>query len=127
MEEIVKDLIDERLLLAQERTTLANERNRLANQRTFLSWIRTGLAGVGGGVGIVRLLSFRDTYHQLVSETVGMILILWGIFIFFLAFIQYRRSFKKLNLKEKEGLSLQVFAVLALTLIVLSMTLLVII
>lgn len=127
MEEKTKDLIDERLLLAQERTTLANERNRLANQRTFLSWIRTGLAGVGGGVGIVKLLSFHNTYHQMASEIVGMILIIWGIFIFFLAFVQYRRSFKKLNLRESEGISLRIYAALALTLILLSVTLLVII
>lgn len=124
MDEITEKLIDERLLLAKERTTLANERNRLANQRTFLSWIRTGLAGVGGGIGIIRLLTFKSAWHQLASHFVGLILIAWGIFIFILSFIVYKRSSKKLHLKEDQGISLQIFAILSLTLVILSLILL---
>lgn len=127
MDDIKEKLIDERLLLAKERTTLANERNRLANQRTFLSWIRTGLAGVGGGVGIIRLLKFQVPLHQVAADVAGLILIIWGIFIFGLSYIDYKRSSKKLHLEGDQGISLQVIAILSLTLIVLSLIILMIV
>ncbi|CCB86886.1 putative uncharacterized protein [Parachlamydia acanthamoebae UV-7] len=115
---------DERVVLAQERTGLAKERNRLANQRTFLSWIRTGLAGVGGGVAVVRLLTFANPVHEFAARIVGMILIFWGILIFILSFINYKRSSIRLKVDYREGISPQVFAVLSITLVVLSLVLL---
>nr|WP_249274283.1 DUF202 domain-containing protein [Parachlamydia sp. AcF125] len=113
--------------MAQERTSLAMEQTRLANQRTFLSWIRTGLAGVGGGIGVVRLLTFENPLHAHTARIVGIILILWGILIFILSLIEYKQNTSKLNLSYQGGISIQTFCILTFTLAVLSVALLFII
>lgn len=76
---------------------LAVERNHLAAERTFLSWIRTGLAGVGGGLIIVRFLSFERPVHQTISYFLGLIFVLWGISIFILALVEYEKICKRLK------------------------------
>lgn len=86
--------IVERVLLAKERTSLANERNKLANERTFLAWLRTGLASVGGGVAIIRLLPFQNSKNQFIAEILGSILVILGITIFFMSFLDYRTNFR---------------------------------
>src|ERR1700721_145720 len=91
---------DPRLFLARQRTLLANERNRLANERTFLAWIRTGLAVVGGGVALIRLLSFENPEHQKVAQIIGGVLICLGICMFFLSFLDYLGSYRKLAVKD---------------------------
>lgn len=89
----------DRIGLAKERTRLANERNRLANERTFLSWTRTGLAVLGGGVAVVRLLTFETFVHQGVAQLCGFVLILLGIVMFAFSAVDYIQSFKELKVK----------------------------
>lgn len=87
------------LLLAQKRTDLAKERNSLANERTFLAWLRTGLGGMGGGVAIIRLLTFSDPTHKIIANYVGYFFIFWGILIFLLALLDYKKRKDSLGLK----------------------------
>lgn len=107
------------------RTALAQERNLLANDRTFLAWIRTGLAGVGGGIVIIRYLTFHSESHQILAKLAGVVFVLWSIAIFILALVGYRRSHKKLKLKDAAfpG-SIFIVTLLVLTLVVLSIVLL---
>lgn len=79
------------------RTLLAVERNHLAAERTFLSWIRTGLAGVGGGFALIRVFEFNTYYHQLTAYVVGLMLLLWGISLFVIAFSEYEKSYARLK------------------------------
>lgn len=91
---------DEQLLLARQRTSLSKERSQLSNERTFLSWIRTGLASVGGGVALVRLLSFQTQAHKGVAYIVGVTLVLLGIVIFMLTLVDYSKSCEKLKISN---------------------------
>lgn len=97
LEEKNTTLQSENVELAKERNILANERTHLAAQRTLSAWIRTGLASVGGGFAIVRLLSFEQVTHRLLAHAVGEILIIWGMSIFILALLNYKASCKQLN------------------------------
>ena len=125
-DEIFADKIDERILLAHQRTVLANERNKLANERTFLAWTRTGLAIVGGGVAIIRLLTFENPNHQKVAQLIGAVLIVLGIIMFFLSFIDYSNSYKKLKVKDAYAGSIWSIALIAFILTIISIMLLVI-
>lgn len=89
------NLAKERTLLARERTLLARERTRFSAERTLSSWIRTGLASVGGGFAIIRLLVFQAISHRIMANIIGEILIVWGIVILVLSLIDYRKSCKK--------------------------------
>lgn len=101
----------------EERTALARERNRLANERTFLSWTRTGLAIVGGGFVMIRLLSFDYLAHQRLAEWVGGLLFALGITIFVLSFLDYRTSHKKLRVKESYAGSVYTISAISFILI----------
>lgn len=118
---------DVQLALAKMRTRMSSERSQLANERTFLSWIRTGLAGVGGGVAIVRLLTFQSETHQFVAEIVGFILVIWGMAIFVLSFLDYQKSAERLDGGNRIVGSIWTVSILVLTLMVLSVLLLLII
>ena len=96
---MIDESLDEQLPLAQRRTNLATERTRLANERTFLSWVRTGLACVGGGVAVVRILTFFHPTHHFLAKIAGLALIVVGMVIFLFAFLDYRESYLKLDLK----------------------------
>ena len=120
----MSDYLDERVLLAKERTALAGERNRLSNQRTFLAWTRTGLASVGGGVAIVRLLTFANPSHQMAAQIIGAVLIILGIVIFFLSLMDYRDTYKRL--KVKEGYVEITATAISITLCLISLALLII-
>lgn len=85
-------LVDEKLLLAKEQTLLAQERSYLADLRTFQSWIRTGLALVGGGLALMRLFSFKTTYHYLAAQISGEMLVFLGVLVFIFSYIDYRNS-----------------------------------
>jgi putative membrane protein len=112
---------DERILLARERTVLAKERNRLANERTFLAWTRTGLAMVGGGFAMVRLLTFQTLTHQILAQVIGGALLGLGVLIFALSFLDYRNSFKKLQLKN--GFAGSVWTISAISFVLIVITL----
>lgn len=86
---------DDQLMLAKERTFLAIERNRLAALRTFNAWIRTGLAGVGGGIAVIKFIPFSHETHRIAADIIGEFLILWGIGIFFYSLYEYFKNCKE--------------------------------
>lgn len=93
-DQIERDLIDKDILI-----TLAKERNRLAAERTFSAWLRTGLAGVGGGVVVIKFLTFSHAAHKALANMMGQMLILWGILIFIFALVGYFATYRSLNEK----------------------------
>ena len=121
------ELKEDQISLARKRTSLALERNLMAAQRTFTSWIRTGLAGVGGGVALTKILSFSHLAHQVLANLIGQLLILWGVLIFIFAFIGYGRTCSKLLLEDKSlNTSFWGICIISITLIVVSIILLII-
>lgn len=90
---------DNQLELARERTCLASERNRLAAIRTFNAWIRTGLAGVGGGIAVIKFIPFSNEEHRLAADLIGEFLMLWGIALFFYALYEYVKNCKDTDAK----------------------------
>lgn len=119
-------ILDERVLMAQERTSLASERTRLANERTFSAWIRTGLASAGGGIAIIRLLSFENYTHQIAAQWIGTVLVLIGIAIFFLSVMDYWSSYKRLKSQKRYVGSIIAVTAMAFILIIALIILLVI-
>jgi putative membrane protein len=75
---------------------LAQERTLLAAERTFSAWLRTALAGMAGGLAIMRLIAFRTELHQLIAQIMGELLIIWGFAIVILASLDYKKVQAKL-------------------------------
>lgn len=115
---------DEQVYLARQRTTLSRERSQLSNERTFLSWIRTGLASVGGGVALVRLLTFQTPIHEGVAYVVGVALVILGIAIFILSLFDYSKSSAKLNVQNGFAGSRYFVTIIVFVLIAVSIALL---
>lgn len=84
------------------REELASERTLLAAERTFSAWIRTGLAALGGGLAVARVLVFNSQVHQMLAHVIGMLLVIWGAGVFIYAIIRYHRACARLS---QEGLS----------------------
>lgn len=82
------------------RDKLAQIRTLLAAERTFSAWIRTGLAGVGGGLILVKLIPFRSDIHRQAATLSGQLLVIWGASVFIFAFFDYRHAYKTLSLKD---------------------------
>ena len=120
------DDFDLRIEMAKERTLLANERNRLANERTYLAWTRTGLASVGAGFAIIRFLSFQTFSHQILAIIIGFVLVALGIGIFILSYLDYRESYKKLQLQKTYAGSLWSVSTISFVLVMLSLIMLLI-
>ncbi|MCL6473409.1 MAG: DUF202 domain-containing protein [Firmicutes bacterium] len=80
------------------RDKLAQIRTLLAAERTFSAWIRTGLAGVGGGLILVKLIPFRSDIHRQAATLSGQLLVIWGASVFIFAFFDYRHAYKTLSL-----------------------------
>ena len=78
---------DRRTELAMERTRGAERRTLLANERTFSAWLRTGLASIGGGLAVARLLGGEQ--EQVLSRTVGVLLVFSGAGMGILALWRY--------------------------------------
>ena len=76
----------------KNRDELALQRTMLAAERTFSAWIRTGLAGVGGGLAVARVLVFKHYDNQIVARIIGALLVIWGACIFIYAIYDYRRT-----------------------------------
>lgn len=93
------------------RDELDSERTLLAAERTFSAWLRTGLAGVGGGLAVARMLIFNIFEHQFVTHVIGALLVMWGAGIFIYAIIDYRRTCARL---KQEGPSKNSFRALLL-------------
>lgn len=117
---------DERTQLARERTVLASERNKLANDRTFLAWIRTGLGSVGGGVAVMKLLTFYQPLHKTLAEIMGSTLIVLGITIFILSYFDYRKSYRLLKQESKYPGTMVSITLISVVLVVVSFVLLII-
>jgi len=115
---------NEQVILARERTALAQERNRFANERTYLAWLRTGLACVGGGVAVIRLLTFETLSHVFISEFIGSVLVILGILIFTVSFWNYYKYYEKNNIPESVKGSLGLNALITSVLIIVSLLLL---
>lgn len=118
------DKVDESTKLARERTVLAHERSRLANERTFLSWIRTGLASVGGGLAIIRLLSFQSSTHQIISQVVGCVLVILGVAMFTLSFLDYKNHNSRYQAQNGVLLTVGAVGVISFVLVCVSLVLL---
>ena len=86
---------ERRTALAVERTEWARERTMLAKQRTFTAWVRTGLAALAAGIAGARLLEALEP--QWLVRSVGAALISVSGLIFLLGFVNYRKSFRKLQ------------------------------
>ncbi len=87
----------ENLRLAKERTFLAAERTLFSAQSTLSSWIRTGLASVGGGFAIIRLIAFQPISHRIMAKIIGELLIIWGIIILISSLCSYRKFCKNIK------------------------------
>ncbi len=113
--------------LARERTILALQRNRLAAQRTYNAWLRTGLAGVGGGIAVIKFLPFAEPIHRFAANIAGQFLIFWGICIFLYALVTYIQIIKKLaGIGEEKvkylAISLITFSLVAISIILFIIT-----
>ena len=88
-----------------EKSNHVNE--HLANERTFLAWIRTSIALMGFGFVIVKfalflrqISLFMDLKHlgsQASSSVVGVIMIILGVVIALMSFVQYKTHEKQLK------------------------------
>ena len=99
---------------------LASERTLLAAERTFSAWIRTGLAGVGGGLAIARVLIYKSYIHRIAAHVIGALLVLWGASIFIYAIIDYRRTFTRLKLEGSSKNSLRALWLMTAVLLVIA-------
>lgn len=86
--------------LALERTKWAERRTLLANERTFSAWLRTGLASIGGGLAVARLLG-AEGISELLARFVGIILVIAGAAVAVLALWRFT---KVSQILERENL-----------------------
>lgn len=100
------------------RDDLASERTSLAAQRTFSAWIRTGLAGVGGGLAVARLLVFKSYEHRVIAHVIGALLVIWGASIFIYAIIDYRRTCARLMQEGPSKNSLRALLLMTVVLLI---------
>jgi putative membrane protein len=103
---------------------MGKPQEHLANERTFLAWIRTGIALMGFGFVIVKFALFLRQLSFLLgrndlpapkgySAVVGVIMVLLGVLISGLSYLQYRGTMRKL---EQDAYRPAVTLPLALTL-----------
>jgi putative membrane protein len=102
------------------REELASERTLLAAERTFSAWIRTGLAALGGGLAVARVLVFKSYEHQVVAHVIGALLVVWGASIFIYAIIDYRRTCTRLSHEGLSRNSLVVMILMTATLLIIT-------
>jgi len=98
--------------LARLRTDLAQERSALANERTFSAWIRTGLTAVAAGLGIAKLIPITNL--NWLTVLIGVLFVLAGILIFFLAIWRYYSAGKELRLRKGQTIPAWILSVLIL-------------
>jgi putative membrane protein len=102
------------------RDELASERTSLAAQRTFSAWIRTGLAGVGGGLAVPRVLKFNSDEHLFVAHVIAALLVIWGVSIFIYAIIDYRRTCMRLRQEGPSKNSLRALLLMTAVLLIIA-------
>jgi putative membrane protein len=101
-------------------TSLAEERTLLALERTFSAWLRTALAAMGGGLAILRLLSFKSETHKIIAHIIGEILILWGCLLIILSSADYKKMCATLPHAKNYKKSSFGFLILVLPLLVIA-------
>lgn len=91
------------------RSKIDRIREHQANERTFLAWLRTSLALIGFGFAIARFSLFLRQLQATVtqqeltprpffnSETLGVSLVVFGIFVIALAAWRYNRVFLQIE------------------------------
>ena len=75
--------------LAQQRTDWALERTRLSNERTLIAWLRTGLALLGFGAIVPRLLDGIEA--QWLVNLLAVLFVLIGTVIVAMGVHAYRQ------------------------------------
>lgn len=71
---------------------LARQRTLLANERTLLAYIRTSLSAWIFGVAIAKLFE-----EQPYAVAIGILSILFGVFVFLFGFHRYKKYKSKIN------------------------------
>lgn len=108
--------MNEDIPVKNEQNLLAAERTLLAAERTFSAWIRTGLAAMGGGFAVIKLISFEHETHRFLANLVGEILIIGAFLLFIYAFRSYQASCRKFE--TATGNQVSIAPVLSMTLAV---------
>lgn len=84
--------------LAIKRTQWASERTRLANERTLIAWLRTGLAVVGFGALVPRVLS--NVQAEWLVWLVSVLFVVTGSIVLFFGVRNYREMTTRLGEKQ---------------------------
>ncbi len=100
------------------RDELALERTIMAADRTYSAWVRSGLAGVGGGLAVARLLEINNHGNQVLAVVIAALLVIWGAIIFIYAIIDYRRTCVKLKQEGQMKNSLRAFSLMTAVLLI---------
>ena len=93
--EMNNDATAQALRLSRERTELAVIRTRLAKERTFNAWLRTGLALMGAGVAIAKLMS--GFQPQWILRTLAVLFVIIGGLIIGLGLRTYFRVIQRVE------------------------------
>lgn len=97
----------------------SQERTLLAAERTFSAWLRTALAGMAGGLAILRLIAFKTETHRIIAHIIGEILIVWACGLVIFSSIDYKKMRDKLaDVQDTKSYPLILFAVILPLLVV---------
>lgn len=102
---------------------LAEERTLLAAERTFSAWVRTALAAMGGGLAILRLISFKSEFHRIIAHVIGQTLIIWGCILIVFASLDYKKIQNKLVIAKNYKSSQLGYLIIVLPLVIMSILL----
>lgn len=90
-----------------DQNTNDKSREHLANERTFLAWVRTSIALMGFGFVIVKFALFQKQVAMLMepvnlmpkgnSSKAGVVMIILGVVLTFMAYLQYKKHEKQLK------------------------------
>ncbi len=101
-------------------TVLAEERTLLAAERTFSAWLRTALAAMGGGLAILRLISFKSELHRIIAHIIGETLIFWGCVLIVLSSLDYKKTSDKIVIAKNYKSSQIGFLIIVVPLLLMS-------
>jgi len=99
---------------------LAEERTLLAAERTFSAWLRTALAAMGGGLAILRFISFKSEFHKTIANIIGETLLVWGCALIILSSIDYKKTRNTLIIAKNYKSSQLGFLIIVVPLLLIS-------